>query len=42
LHVSDFTSTNSGLQFKDAKVGTGVSAAKGDRIVMDWEGYTIG
>uniref|UniRef100_A0A6U4NEY8 peptidylprolyl isomerase n=1 Tax=Hemiselmis andersenii TaxID=464988 RepID=A0A6U4NEY8_HEMAN len=38
----DFTSTPSGLQFKDAKQGTGSSPSDGDRVVIDWEGYTIG
>lgn len=38
----DFETLESGLQYKDAKVGTGTSASKGDRVVMDWEGYTIG
>ena len=31
-----------GLQVKDAKVGTGAAAEKGDRVVYEWEGYTIG
>ena len=30
------------MQYKDAKVGSGTVASKGDRVVMDWEGYTIG
>lgn len=38
----DFETLESGLQFKDAKVGTGTAATNGDRVVMDWEGYTIG
>ena len=32
----------SGLQVKDAKIGTGAAAEKGDRVVYEWEGYTIG
>lgn len=31
-----------GLQYKDAKIGSGKVASEGDRVVMDWEGYTIG
>ncbi|CAM9490336.1 unnamed protein product [Discosporangium mesarthrocarpum] len=42
LLYPDFVSTENGLQYKDAKVGSGVAAAMGDRVVMDWEGYTIG
>jgi hypothetical protein len=38
----DFVPTTSGLQYKDAKVGTGESARVGDRVVLNWEGYTIG
>ena len=32
----------SGLQIKDVKEGTGAAAAAGDRVVYEWEGYTIG
>ncbi|CAN0107854.1 unnamed protein product, partial [Laminaria digitata] len=42
IRYPDFETLESGLQYKDAKVGTGTSASKGDRVVMDWEGYTIG
>ncbi|CEL98502.1 unnamed protein product [Vitrella brassicaformis CCMP3155] len=38
----DFEQTASGLQFKDVKEGEGTPPAKGDRVVLDWEGYTIG
>mmetsp|Transcript_11854 Transcript_11854/g.15503 ORF Transcript_11854/g.15503 Transcript_11854/m.15503 type:complete len:257 (-) Transcript_11854:448-1218(-) len=38
----DFTQTPSGLQFKDVKPGEGSGAEVGDRVVIDWEGYTIG
>ena len=31
-----------GLQIRDAKVGSGATAVVGDRIVYEWEGYTIG
>jgi FKBP-type peptidyl-prolyl cis-trans isomerase len=37
-----FTPTKSGLQIKDVKEGTGAAAAAGDRVVYEWEGYTIG
>ena len=37
-----FTKTKSGLQIKDVKEGTGAAAATGDRVVYEWEGYTIG
>ena len=39
----DFKQAPSGLQYKIVKEGTGASyAKKGDRVVVDWEGYTIG
>uniref|UniRef100_A0A7S0VSM8 peptidylprolyl isomerase n=1 Tax=Hemiselmis tepida TaxID=464990 RepID=A0A7S0VSM8_9CRYP len=38
----DYVSTESGLQYKDAKQGKGESPGDGDRVVIDWEGYTIG
>ena len=37
-----FERTRSGLQIKDVKEGTGAAAATGDRVVYEWEGYTIG
>ena len=37
-----FTSTKSGLQIKDAKIGSGNPCEPGDRAVYEWEGYTIG
>lgn len=39
---SDFTSTDSGLQFKDFKVGSGPAPQSGDKVVVDWTGVTIG
>lgn len=42
MRYSDYTMTPSGLQYKDVKVGTGGSPVDGDRVVFDWEGYTIG
>ena len=38
----DFTKTPSGLSYKDAKVGKGKTPAPGDRVVIEWTGYTIG
>ena len=40
--LSDYTESETGLQFKDVKKGSGASPAVGDRLVYDWEGYTIG
>jgi FKBP-type peptidyl-prolyl cis-trans isomerase len=31
-----------GVQYKDVKVGSGETPEKGDRVVYDWEGFTIG
>mmetsp|Transcript_49250 Transcript_49250/g.97418 ORF Transcript_49250/g.97418 Transcript_49250/m.97418 type:complete len:225 (+) Transcript_49250:51-725(+) len=42
MSYPDFTATPSGLQFKEVKSGTGLGAEVGDRIVLSWEGYTIG
>lgn len=39
---SDFETLKSGLQYKDGKIGSGTAATDGCRVVMDWEGYTIG
>lgn len=39
----DFTKTDKGWQYKDVKIGNGdVTVEKGDRVVFDWSGYTIG
>ncbi|KAG5191735.1 hypothetical protein JKP88DRAFT_230862 [Tribonema minus] len=38
----DFVELPSGLQYKDIKVGSGEKPSTGDRVVIDWEGYTIG
>ena len=38
----DFTQSKSGLQYKIVKEGDGKSCKTGDRVVIDWEGYTIG
>ena len=42
MAYSDFTSTNSGLAYKDATLGKGSKPKNGDRVVVEWTGYTIG
>ena len=42
MSYSDFVKTPSGLLYKDGKVGTGKKPEQGDRVVIDWTGYTIG
>uniref|UniRef100_A0A7S4HDP8 peptidylprolyl isomerase n=1 Tax=Prymnesium polylepis TaxID=72548 RepID=A0A7S4HDP8_9EUKA len=42
MSYSDFTAGTNGLLFKDGKPGTGQTPAAGDRVVIDWTGYTIG
>jgi len=39
---SDFTATESGLQLKDYKIGSGLPASPGDRVVLEWTGVTVG
>ena len=39
---SDFTKTPSGLSYKDGTIGKGKVPQVGDRVVIDWTGYTIG
>jgi len=40
---SDFTSTDSGLQYKDYKPGQGgPSPKRGDRVSLEWTGVTVG
>lgn len=39
---SDFTRTATGLLYLDKTSGTGKLPEKGDRVVCDWSGYTIG
>jgi len=38
----DFQVTASGLQYRDVRMGSGPSPSVGDRVVVDWEGYTLG
>lgn len=43
MRFSDYVLTESGLQYKDLKEGTGSRFPKaGDQVVVDWDGYTIG
>ena len=39
---SDYTRTESGLQFQDLRPGTGKAATSGSQVTVDWDGYTIG
>jgi FKBP-type peptidyl-prolyl cis-trans isomerase len=41
-YYPDYTQKPSGLQYKAVTEGTGLTPKKGDRVVVDWEGYTIG
>lgn len=38
----DFTLTASGLQFKDFREGSGAMPRTGQRVILDWDGYTAG
>ncbi|VAH40959.1 unnamed protein product [Triticum turgidum subsp. durum] len=42
MSYPDYTETESGLQYKDLRVGEGPSPKKGETVVIDWDGYTIG
>ncbi|CAO2836371.1 unnamed protein product [Amaranthus hypochondriacus] len=42
MRYPDYTETESGLQFKDLRMGTGPTPKTGDTVVVDWDGYTIG
>ena len=44
MSYADFTKAANlpGLLFKDGKVGSGSTPEPGDRVVIDWTGYTIG
>ena len=42
MSYDDFTKTDSGLAYKDAKLGVGQKPEAGDRVVLDWTGDTIG
>jgi hypothetical protein len=38
----DFIKIPNGVSYREVTVGKGDKAAKGDRVVYDWSGYTIG
>lgn len=42
MRYPDYTETDSGLQYKDLRVGSGPIPKVGDTVVVDWDGYTIG
>lgn len=42
MKYPDYTETESGLQYKDLRTGTGAVPQAGDTVVVDWDGYTIG
>eukprot|EP00959_Pyramimonas_sp_CCMP1952_P090760 1900029-Pyramimonas_sp.AAC.2 len=37
----DYTLTETGLQFKDIRIGAGSKPVKGDRVVIDWDGTHV-
>lgn len=41
-YYPDYVQKPSGLQYKVVKEGDGKSPKKGDKVSVDWEGYTIG
>lgn len=41
-YYPDFVQKPSGLQYKMMKEGVGATPSVGDKVVIDWEGYTIG
>ncbi|KAL8254242.1 hypothetical protein R6Q59_032463 [Mikania micrantha] len=42
MKFPDYVETSSGLQYKDLRAGNGIMPKKGDLLVVDWDGYTIG
>eukprot|EP00245_Coleochaete_scutata_P007927 TRINITY_DN23751_c0_g1_i1.p1 TRINITY_DN23751_c0_g1~~TRINITY_DN23751_c0_g1_i1.p1 ORF type:complete len:315 (+),score=64.35 TRINITY_DN23751_c0_g1_i1:2-946(+) len=42
MKYPDYVETESGLQYKDLRDGNGPGAQKGDMVVIDWDGFTIG
>ncbi|KAL3133141.1 hypothetical protein ABBQ38_007035 [Trebouxia sp. C0009 RCD-2024] len=38
----DYVLTDSGLQYKDLRDGSGDTASNGSRVTIDWDGYTLG
>lgn len=41
-YFPDYEVTASGLQYKDFKAGSGARPSKGDKVLVDWTGVTIG
>jgi hypothetical protein len=37
----DYVLTESGLQYKDLRIGAGEKPVKGDRVVIDWDGTVM-
>eukprot|EP01025_Chloroclados_australasicus_P026214 TRINITY_DN26044_c0_g1_i1.p1 TRINITY_DN26044_c0_g1~~TRINITY_DN26044_c0_g1_i1.p1 ORF type:complete len:237 (+),score=20.21 TRINITY_DN26044_c0_g1_i1:146-856(+) len=42
MKYEDYTMTPSGLQFQDLVVGNGDEVQEQQKVVVDWDGYTIG
>lgn len=42
MKYPDYVETESGLQYKDLRPGNGPKPKKGETVVVDWDGYTIG
>ncbi|OVA17358.1 Peptidyl-prolyl cis-trans isomerase [Macleaya cordata] len=42
MRYPDYTETESGLQYKDLRLGNGPNPKMGETVVVDWDGYTIG
>ncbi|GAB4857232.1 Peptidyl-prolyl cis-trans isomerase fkbp19, chloroplastic [Ancistrocladus abbreviatus] len=42
MSYPDYIETESGLQYKDLRVGSGPTPKNGETVVVDWDGYTIG
>ncbi|XP_042980265.1 peptidyl-prolyl cis-trans isomerase FKBP19, chloroplastic isoform X4 [Carya illinoinensis] len=42
MRYPDYRETESGLQYKDLRVGNGPTPKMGETVVVDWDGFTIG
>lgn len=42
MKFSDFELSQSGVQYKDLRDGSGAVPQTGDTCVIDWQGYTVG
>lgn len=42
MKYPDYTETESGLQYKDLRTGSGDTPKPGETVVVDWDGFTIG